>query len=156
MIPPRHTYVIPHKQSKVTSMASSPLLNHGPLQAPDRNHAHFSRMYNVVSSHKFRALTPIPGVANLARLISSVTTCAHHRPPRREGSRSLERFICSVMTASRSKVSAILTALVYLNRVKLRLNQCSFGKTLAQERIFIAALVLATKVWSLQTLTCLV
>ena len=90
-------------------------------------------------------LTLILEAANLVHLISSITACVYHHPSGREGL-WLKRFICSVIITSRAKISAILTALVYLDRVKSRLDPCLFGKTLVRERIFIAALVLATKV----------
>ena len=58
----------------------------------------------------------------------------------------LKHFICSVIISSQSKISTLLVALTYLNRAKASLDPNSFGPTLVCERIFIATLVLATKV----------
>lgn len=60
----------------------------------------------------------------------------------------LAHFISSVITSSRSKASALLVTLVYLNRVKSRLDPESFGATRVRERIVLGAIVLATKVWT--------
>lgn len=58
----------------------------------------------------------------------------------------MRHFIYSVITSSRAKISALLVALAYLDRTKSRLDPHSFGRTWGRERIFIAALILATKV----------
>lgn len=93
-------------------------------------------------------LNPTLNVADLAHLIVSITKCSSHFHPASEATWPLKQFICSVMTASRCKVSAILVAFIYLHRASARLKPGSFGRTSTQERIFVAALVLATKVRS--------
>lgn len=62
------------------------------------------------------------------------------------GNPELRYFVHSVIVRARSKISALLVALVYLDRTKLNLDPRSFGKGRVQERIFVAALTLATKV----------
>jgi hypothetical protein len=62
------------------------------------------------------------------------------------GNAQLRHFIYSVIGSSRAKTSALLVSLVYLDRTKSRLDLRSFGRTWVRERVFIAALILATKV----------
>ena len=91
--------------------------------------------------------TPCLHTAELARLVSSIIVLHDdHASPGTGPAWLLRHFICSVITSSRSKTSTLLVALTYLNRVKTRLDPDSFGATFVRERIFIAALVLATKV----------
>ena len=86
-------------------------------------------------------------VGTLARVASSVTTPRTHGAPRRAGYLwMLAHFVSSVITSSQSKVSTLLVTLVYLNRVKSSLDLESFGVTRVRERIFLGAIVLATKV----------
>ena len=55
-------------------------------------------------------------------------------------------FVSSVILSSQTKVSALLVTLVYLDRAKSRLDPELFGPTQVQERVFLGAIVLATKV----------
>ena len=62
------------------------------------------------------------------------------------GNREFRQFVYSVMIRAQPKISALLVALAYLDRAKLLLDPRSFGTRRIQERVFIAALALATKV----------
>ena len=64
----------------------------------------------------------------------------------RRGNLEFRRFVYSVVTRARSRISALSVALAYLDRTKSRLDPYSFGTRRVQERVFIAALALATKV----------
>ena len=64
------------------------------------------------------------------------------------GNPEFKHFIHSVIIRARSKISALLVALAYLDRTKSHLDPRLFGTRRVQERIFIAALILATKVRS--------
>ena len=66
----------------------------------------------------------------------------------------IAHFICSVIVSSQSRVSTLLVTLVYLNRVKSRLDPESFGVTRMRERIIMGAIVLATKVRTRNTRYC--
>ena len=91
--------------------------------------------------------TPCLHTAELARLVSSIIVPRpDHASPGAGPAWLLRHFICSVITSSQSNTSTLLVALTYLNRVKTSLDPDSFGATFAHERIFIAALILATKV----------
>ena len=60
-----------------------------------------------------------------------------------------------MIVTSGAKVSTLLVTLVYLNRVKSRLNPELFGEIRVRERIFLGAIVLATKVRIRNIYTCI-
>jgi len=108
-------------------------------------HALLSRVYS--SSFCQFSFSEVLCVGTLARLLSSITNPYVHGAPSVAGSLWIfAHFISSVILSSESKASTLLVTLVYLNRVKSCLDPESFGVTRVRERIFLGAIVLATKV----------
>ncbi|KAJ2006011.1 hypothetical protein GGI04_000798 [Coemansia thaxteri] len=61
---------------------------------------------------------------------------------------AIESFICSVTASLKIKVGVLVTALIYVERLRKQLPKSATGSADTPYRIFLASLLLADKFWS--------
>lgn len=108
---------------------------------------------NAESCHLLRTTT----ASSLKSLMRTNTglqhNFAHIIDPRLASLPPLETFICSITSTMNIKFGVLLTALVYVKRLKSRLPKSAIGTLDTPYRVFLAALLLADKFWSDKPLT---
>lgn len=93
------------------------------------------------------ALTLSNFIARIAlQVLDLVGIGSHPHPMDAIANETFHNFIASTITVSKTKVSVILVASLYLRRCKSQFDVTAFGQLWLKERVFIAAIALAYKV----------